>query len=52
MTATSPIPDPSHPAGSHLDRALIEETAKKSGLLWVRGPQGPARGPRGVHPQN
>ncbi|MGX9228608.1 hypothetical protein ACWV95_25020 [Streptomyces albus] len=43
MTATSPIPDPSHPAGSHLDRALIEETAKKSGLVWVRGPQGPAR---------
>ena len=24
-------------------RALIEETAKKSGLLWVRGPYGPAR---------
>ncbi|NSC23737.1 hypothetical protein FM076_22300 [Streptomyces albus subsp. chlorinus] len=27
-----------------MDRALIEETAKKSGLVWVRGPQGPARG--------
>lgn len=27
-----------------LDRALIEETAKKSALLWVRGPAGPARG--------
>lgn len=26
-----------------LDRALIEETAKKSALLWVRGPGGPAR---------
>ncbi|MFR9674320.1 hypothetical protein [Streptomyces sp. TR06-5] len=26
-----------------LDRALIEETAKKSALLWVRGPEGPAR---------
>lgn len=33
------------PAGSaDLDRALIEETAKKSALLWVRGPEGPARG--------
>lgn len=27
-----------------LDRALIEEAAKKSGLIWVRGPAGPARG--------
>ncbi|EST23399.1 hypothetical protein N566_25795 [Streptomycetaceae bacterium MP113-05] len=26
-----------------LDQALIEETAKKSALLWIRGPQGPAR---------
>ncbi|AKG45120.1 hypothetical protein SXIM_37360 [Streptomyces xiamenensis] len=26
------------------DRALIEESAKKSALVWVRGPQGPARG--------
>lgn len=25
------------------DRALIEESAKKSALVWVRGPQGPAR---------
>ncbi|MGP3972915.1 hypothetical protein ACTWQF_02570 [Streptomyces sp. 8N114] len=32
------------PTDNHLDRALIEETAKKSGLVWVRGPQGPARG--------
>lgn len=26
-----------------LDAALIEEAAKKSGLVWVRGAQGPAR---------
>ncbi|WP_051716770.1 hypothetical protein [Streptomyces megasporus] len=26
-----------------LDRALIEESAKKSALVWVRGPQGPDR---------
>jgi hypothetical protein len=26
-----------------LDQALIEETAKKSALLWVRGPHGSAR---------
>ncbi|MDT0342527.1 hypothetical protein [Streptomyces litchfieldiae] len=26
-----------------LDLALIEESAKKSALVWVRGPQGPAR---------
>ncbi|MGK5629960.1 hypothetical protein [Streptomyces sp. URMC 123] len=26
-----------------LDRALIEEATKKSGLIWVRGPEGPAR---------
>ncbi|MEU5208271.1 hypothetical protein [Streptomyces sp. NPDC020742] len=25
------------------DRALIEEATKKSGLIWVRGSQGPAR---------
>ncbi|SOD61016.1 hypothetical protein SAMN06297387_102432 [Streptomyces zhaozhouensis] len=25
------------------DRALIEEAARKSALVWVRGPQGPAR---------
>lgn len=25
------------------DEALIEEAAKKSGLVWVRGPRGPAR---------
>ncbi|MBY8884186.1 hypothetical protein K7472_04910 [Streptomyces sp. PTM05] len=27
-----------------LERALIEEAAKKSGLLWVRGTEGPAVG--------
>ncbi|MFJ4684551.1 hypothetical protein ACIQNG_03475 [Streptomyces sp. NPDC091377] len=26
-----------------LDRALVEEATKKSGLVWVRGPAGPAR---------
>ncbi|GAA4783893.1 hypothetical protein [Streptomyces ziwulingensis] len=26
-----------------LDRALIEEATKKSGLIWVEGPGGPAR---------
>jgi hypothetical protein len=26
-----------------LEAALIEESAKKSALLWVRGPEGPAR---------
>lgn len=26
-----------------LDRALIEEATKKSGLIWVRGATGPAR---------
>ena len=26
-----------------LDRALIEEATKKSGLIWVRGPEGPSR---------
>ncbi|MBD9732077.1 hypothetical protein IGX29_09665 [Streptomyces sp. H28] len=26
-----------------LDRALIEEATKKSGLVWVEGPAGPAR---------
>lgn len=26
-----------------LDQALIEEASKKSGLIWVRGPQGPSR---------
>ncbi|OEV05977.1 hypothetical protein [Streptomyces oceani] len=35
MTA-SPEPSPT-------DRALIEEAARKSALLWVRGPQGPSR---------
>ncbi|SFB91010.1 hypothetical protein [Streptomyces aidingensis] len=29
--------------GDLLDAALIEEAAKKSALVWVRGPQGPAR---------
>ncbi|MFE9331150.1 hypothetical protein [Streptomyces sp. NPDC006925] len=35
---------PGSSAESRADRALIEETAKKSGLVWVRGPEGPARG--------
>ncbi|WP_410536627.1 hypothetical protein [Streptomyces sp. KL2] len=43
--------DPSVPAGSRMspaplpvsDRALIEESAKKSALVWVRGPRGPER---------
>jgi hypothetical protein len=26
-----------------LDRALVEEATKKSGLIWVKGPDGPAR---------
>ncbi|WP_314171945.1 hypothetical protein [Streptomyces winkii] len=26
-----------------LDQALIEEATKKSGLIWVRGPEGPSR---------
>jgi hypothetical protein len=26
-----------------LDQALVEEATKKSGLVWVRGPGGPAR---------
>ncbi|MEU6229501.1 hypothetical protein [Streptomyces sp. NPDC047042] len=26
-----------------LDRALVEEATKKSGLIWVQGPTGPAR---------
>ncbi|GGX90339.1 hypothetical protein [Streptomyces hiroshimensis] len=26
-----------------LDRALIEEATKKSGLIWVQGPAGPSR---------
>ncbi|HET6636726.1 MAG TPA: hypothetical protein VFH77_17045, partial [Streptomyces sp.] len=26
-----------------LEAALVEEAAKKSALLWVRGPDGPAR---------
>lgn len=38
MTVTPPQPDT-----ATLARALIEETAKKSGLVWVRGPQGPSR---------
>ncbi|RCG19507.1 hypothetical protein DTL70_22290 [Streptomyces diacarni] len=41
MTATPAAP---RPADGHLGRALIEETAKKSGMVWVRGPVGPARG--------
>lgn len=29
--------------GEQLDRALVEEAAKKSGLVWVTGPAGPSR---------
>ncbi len=29
--------------GELLDRALIEEASKKSGLIWVEGPGVPAR---------
>ncbi|MGW7354777.1 hypothetical protein [Streptomyces sp. NPDC054784] len=42
MTAQQPPQDPSGTPGT-ADRALVEEAAKKSGLLWVRGPVGPAR---------
>lgn len=38
MTAQQPEPHP-----KFTDRALVEEAAKKSGLLWVRGPGGPSR---------
>lgn len=31
-------------SGSVLDQALVEEATKKSGLVWVRGPEGPSRG--------
>jgi hypothetical protein len=34
--------DPSDPSDP-FDLALIEESAKKSALVWVRGPQGPSR---------
>ncbi|WP_244967113.1 hypothetical protein [Streptomyces cacaoi] len=56
MSVTPDSPRPTPRAGSAarqeaapgagqqpLDRALIEETAKKSGLVWVRGPAGPSR---------
>ncbi|MFI8851507.1 hypothetical protein [Streptomyces sp. 891-h] len=43
MSVTPQQPDNRSAPDSHLDSALIEETAKKSGLVWVRGPQGPAR---------
>ncbi|AXK31572.1 hypothetical protein DVA86_01835 [Streptomyces armeniacus] len=39
MTAQQPPHEPTDLA----DRALVEEAAKKSGLLWVRGPEGPSR---------
>ncbi|MET7638319.1 hypothetical protein [Streptomyces sp. NPDC005438] len=42
MTQPSP-PRPPAAQDRLLDRALIEEATKKSGLVWVRGPQGPAR---------
>lgn len=31
------------PGGAFLDRSLIEESARKSALVWVRGAEGPAR---------
>ncbi|MFJ5264087.1 hypothetical protein ACIQAC_26855 [Streptomyces sp. NPDC088387] len=37
--AASPTPD-RHPL---MDRALVEEATRKSGLIWVRGPGIPAR---------
>ncbi len=37
MTPTTPGTDPL------LDRALVEEATKKSGLVWVEGPAGPSR---------
>ncbi|MGD9482473.1 hypothetical protein WDH52_04310 [Streptomyces sp. TRM70308] len=38
MTDAAPVA-----SGALFERALIEEAAKKSALVWVRGPQGPAR---------
>lgn len=35
---------PQTPTPRMLERALIEEAARKSGLLWVRGAEGPAIG--------
>ena len=37
MTPTTPLTD------TLLDRALVEEATKKSGLVWVKGPAGPSR---------
>ncbi|GAB2788079.1 hypothetical protein [Streptomyces daliensis] len=31
------------PGTELLDQALVEEATKKSGLVWVRGPEGPSR---------
>lgn len=39
MTQTPTPPDAMDP----LDRALVEEAAKKSALVWVQGAEGPAR---------
>ncbi|MGW4387207.1 hypothetical protein [Streptomyces sp. NPDC004685] len=40
----SPSPDPHSSTGSALmDRALVEEATKKSGLIWVRGALGTER---------
>ncbi|MCF6525531.1 hypothetical protein [Streptomyces sp. JJ36] len=36
-------PEEDCPDRSLADEALIEESARKSALLWVRGPEGPAR---------
>ncbi|MBW1602958.1 hypothetical protein JJV70_12745 [Streptomyces sp. JJ66] len=35
--------DAASAASARFERALVEEAAKKSALVWVRGPQGPAR---------
>ncbi|MFI7321048.1 hypothetical protein [Streptomyces venezuelae] len=35
--------DPAAAAGPLLDRALVEEATKKSGLIWVQGEGSPAR---------
>jgi hypothetical protein len=40
---TGPGGEQPRPDGRLLDGALIEEAAKKSALVWVRGPQGAAR---------
>lgn len=46
MTAGAAPGAPGYPApmtAAFLDRALVEEATKKSGLIWVKGPGGPVR---------